>query len=206
MHEMILGEYIWKSKLDLDIDTMISAAYRIEENNPGGRKISNMGGYQNLAPVFDEDCETLAAKIEQSANNLIPKDLELYDNFEFRILELWVNINRSGDKNIPHVHVQYDFNRLTNNSVLSGTYYVQVPPKSGGIVFIKEKFNNTNFPIQAVKNPNNRFWAKQHQFSPDSNDCLFWFSDLKHYVEENDSSQDRISFSFNLQLVQNVDK
>ena len=206
MTKMILGEYIWSTKFDIDITQIKDKAYEIRSNNPNGRIVSNVGGYQSLTPIFDETCDILIENIEKYSNEIIAKDLELTNSVEFKLLELWVNINRTSHKNIPHVHLHHDYNRLTTHSILSGTFYVQIPPKSGGIVFTKNNFSDVNIPIQFIKNPNNKYWAKQHQFSPSAGDCLFWFSDIPHFVEENNSNEDRISFSFNLQLDIKQDK
>jgi uncharacterized protein (TIGR02466 family) len=55
-----------------------------------------------------------------------------FDKFDLVITEMWLNRNGPGDFNKAHIHP---------HAILSGVYYVKVPPNSGNV--ITSKFRQT---------------------------------------------------------------
>jgi uncharacterized protein (TIGR02466 family) len=100
---------------------------------------------------------------------------------------LWVNVMQKGAIHAPHIHP---------HSVISGTYYVAVPPKSGAI-----RFEDPRLPMMMAApprkpkaRPENRSFV---DVEPKAGMLLLWESWLRHGVEANGARGNRISVSFN---------
>lgn len=99
---------------------------------------------------------------------------------------LWVNVMNRGAVHSAHIHP---------HAVISGTYYVEVPPRAGVI-----RFEDPRLPLmmaapakrENAKQPNRRFV----EVSPKPGMLLLWESWLRHGVEANGAGR-RISISFN---------
>ena len=102
-------------------------------------------------------------------------NLTVYDlveaNIDFTLP--WVNINKPGDFNWPHKHL---------NSHFSAIYYLKVPKKSGDIVFLNP-FNKSVF-----------------KHTPQESTFIMFPSNIEHAVERNESKQERISIAFDINL------
>jgi len=103
---------------------------------------------------------------------------------------LWINVMEKGAVHTPHIHP---------HSVISGTYYVMVPPNSGAI-----RFEDPRLPLMMAapaKKPNAR--PENRSFvdvAPKPGLLLLWESWLRHGVETNQARGRRISVSFNYRL------
>jgi uncharacterized protein (TIGR02466 family) len=100
---------------------------------------------------------------------------------------LWVNVMQKGAIHAPHIHP---------HSVISGTYYVAVPPNSGAI-----RFEDPRLPMMMAApprkpkaRPENRSFV---DVEPKAGMLLLWESWLRHGVEANGARGNRISVSFN---------
>jgi uncharacterized protein (TIGR02466 family) len=100
---------------------------------------------------------------------------------------LWINVMEKGAIHAPHIHP---------HSVISGTYYVTAPPKSGAI-----RFEDPRLPMLMAAPPKkfktrleNRTFV---EVAPKPGMLLLWESWLRHGVEPNRASRPRISVSFN---------
>ena len=87
----------------------------------------------------------------------------------------------------PHIHP---------HSVISGTYYVTVPPRSGAIRFEDPRLALMMAapPRKPKARPENRLFV---DVAPRPGMLLLWESWLRHGVEPNRASGQRISVSFN---------
>jgi len=100
---------------------------------------------------------------------------------------LWVNVMQKGAIHAPHIHP---------HSVISGTYYVAVPPKSGAIRFEDPRLAMLMAapPKKPNARPENRSFV---DVEPKPGMLLLWESWLRHGVETNGARGNRISVSFN---------
>jgi len=110
------------------------------------------------------------------------KDLEL------NIKGSWVSeMYQNGDHGM-HVH--------TNESLLSGNFYIHTPENSGKLVFSRHEWMSDPFCLLRFNNPNSSN-SIEWSFTPKKGDLYIWKSDLPHRVETN-KNYSRIAISFNV--------
>jgi len=155
-----------------------------------GRIISNQGGWQshnlNLEiPIIDSLVKTIEKEIPFFANLL-----SLKKDYNLKLLEIWANINNQSDMNRPHVHP---------TMILSGVYYVKAPPNCGDIHFMNP--NSIDFPkLNTITADWNIYTAPEVIFKPEVSKLIIFPSHLMHYVVPNQTTKNRISFSFNIAI------
>jgi len=101
---------------------------------------------------------------------------------------MWANINPPGGYNRPHVHP---------NTLFSGVYYVKTPPNCGKLVCNDPRPGiQTVMPTRIKGTPPKHLWRECHLDVKEGRIIIFpaW---LWHSVEPNESSDIRISVSFN---------
>ncbi|MFM2045709.1 MAG: hypothetical protein RLY86_4285 [Pseudomonadota bacterium] len=100
---------------------------------------------------------------------------------------LWINVLDPGGFHGSHIHP---------NSVVSGTYYVQVPDGAGAI-----KFEDPRLPFLMAAPPRKPKAGREMQptisVTPRGGTVLLWESWLRHEVPLNRAEEERISVSFN---------
>lgn len=103
------------------------------------------------------------------------------------MVDCWVNVMGRNCQHSYHLHPL---------STISGTYFLQTPRGSGSL-----KFEDPRLPSFMGSPPrkSNAKLANRHfyEFSPQEGDLVLFESWLKHEVTPNQSSQNRISVSFN---------
>jgi len=104
-----------------------------------------------------------------------------------RLDSLWVNVMKSGAVHSGHIHP---------HSIISGTFYVAVPPGSGAL-----KLEDPRLPMlmaaplrseDAPREVQPFFYAE-----PEAGTVFLWESWLRHEVMPNGAKAERISISFN---------
>lgn len=98
---------------------------------------------------------------------------------------LWINVMDPGGFHGAHIHP---------NSIISGTYYVEVPDGSGAI-----RFEDPRLPLMMAAPPRRKKSPDQPSvaFTPTAGSLLMWESWLRHEVSLNRAETERISISFN---------
>jgi len=112
---------------------------------------------------------------------------ELAWNVKPKLDSLWVNLLRSGGHHSAHIHP---------HSILSGTFYVEVPKDSGLI-----RFEDPRLPMMMAA-PMRRADAPEElqpfvSIEPRPGLLLLWESWLRHEVMPAAAKGDRLSISFN---------
>ena len=118
--------------------------------------------------------------------------LGVKNKLNFKVSNLWVNINGKGAMHRPHLHV---------GSILSGIYYISVPKNSGNTCF-----SNPNlFAFNCLpKNAYEKYTINNSSevfYELIDSKLLIFPSHLLHYVFPNKSNQNRITISFTSFLV-----
>jgi uncharacterized protein (TIGR02466 family) len=135
--------------------------------------------FARLVKVIDKHCLAYAKELHWDLRGTKP-----------RCDSLWVNVLPEGGSHASHIHL---------NSVISGTFYVAVPPGSGPIVYEDPRLGfMMAAPPKLAKLPQN---MKQHvSFKPEVGTLMLWESWLRHEVPLNRADGNRISVSFNYVL------
>ncbi len=166
------------------------------EDKAGQRwsKEHGYGGYTSYASLNDLTVRATAfAELERA----LAREVALFarkaefdlGRKKLRLDSLWINVMNKGAVHAPHIHP---------HSVVSGTYYVAVPPRSGAIRFEDPRLSMLMAaPAKKAKaRIENRFFV---DVTPKPGLLLLWESWLRHGVEANGSASPRISVSFNYQ-------
>jgi uncharacterized protein (TIGR02466 family) len=100
---------------------------------------------------------------------------------------IWINVLAPGGTHAAHIHP---------HSVVSGTYYVSVPPSADVI-----KFEDARLGLMMAAPPRKAGARRENRtfitVAPKPGTVLLWESWLRHEVPVNRSRKDRISLSFN---------
>ena len=100
---------------------------------------------------------------------------------------LWVNLLKSGGHHSGHIHP---------HSIISGTFYVEVPPRSGTI-----RFEDPRLPLMMAAPPRREDSLEELKsfvsVEPRPGLLLMWESWLRHEVMPGTGKGDRLSISFN---------
>jgi len=189
---------IWHQK-DCGLDTQQFVDFAIDHRGAmSGRQASNEGGYQSN-DWGSEMIHTIEpwkglSEVIYSAVDVACQDLGFKD-FAMLITNGWLNINGPGDLNHCHSHP---------GAMFAGVYYAKVPPKSGGITFLRpfdegHKFKSWGTAYNYVHgtNPLNNEIAA---YDPEPDQLFIFPADTLHRVETNKGSEERISYSFNVTL------
>ena len=177
-------------KFDDYKDQIIKDIYYEKNNDPEGRKLSNVGGWQSDAVGIEECKSRFIQKIMiESLTGFKPMSNKTYMK-----VEGWTNVNKPGDYNRLHDHPVCE---------LSGVLWIKIPPNSGYIRFVDpqlfSRYKELDSYTEEFKEPTNSFMT--YNFYPKEGTMLIFPSVLQHEVTENKSSEDRISYSFNIQLI-----
>jgi uncharacterized protein (TIGR02466 family) len=97
-----------------------------------------------------------------------------------RLDSLWVNLLKAGGQHSGHIHP---------HSIISGTFYVEVPPKSGAI-----RFEDPRLPLMMAAPPRAETFVT---VQPRPGLLLMWESWLRHEVLAGTGRGERLSISFN---------
>ena len=172
-----------------DTHKIIDLIYQIKSSDKSNIKYSNIKGWHS-SPNLQCNNDIIA-----NLPNLISDIKELLDEMGMNIKminihSMWAMINPPGSYNLSHIH---------GHCTLSGVLYLKTPKDCGKIIFenpidvgvgLYEFLNNPEFT-----NSYNSF-----SITPESNLLLLFHPNLRHHVEINESQEDRISISFNINL------
>ena len=154
-----------------------------ENNYPGYTSYASLSDLTWRSPFFEELKKLLDLHVKIFVEEL---DFDL-EGRNLKLEDLWINILSEGGNHSAHLHP---------NSVISGTIYISMPPKTSAI-----KFEDPRLPMMMAA-PSRLVNAKEYlkpfiYVNPSVGDVLLWESWLRHEVPANNSSEERISISFN---------
>jgi len=177
---------IWQARL-AQFDGRLAAwsdtveAMRAASPVPAGR--TNRAGWNSqdnavldnagFAPLRDEVRRIVAGLIHEMAGTARPF-----------VLQSWVNMHDRGGFNFLHMH---------DNVLLSGCFYIRVPPGSGALVFREPRPGVLHSPFKG-NGPNA---SKDVRLAPSAGLLVLFPHWLEHFVEPHDNDEPRIAIAFN---------
>jgi uncharacterized protein (TIGR02466 family) len=179
-------------------DDVLHSCLSIAADDAAGQAWSKEKGYRgytsyaslNDLPKRDPSMAALKAALDKHAA-AFAKALNLdLGGRKLKLDSLWINVLEPGGAHSGHIHP---------HSVLSGTYYVDVPPGSSAL-----KLEDPRLPLMMAA-PTRREDAPEEErtfvyVTPRAGDVLMWESFVRHEVPANGAKRARVSMSFNYSL------
>jgi uncharacterized protein (TIGR02466 family) len=185
--DFLFPEFVYTNLIDIDCKKIQNYSYELMEKNKGVQK-SNRGGWQSM-DLFDENIFFTSIKKDLK---YFKEALQIFD-MNFYLDNFWFNINRKNNFNVIHEHLGH---------FISGVLYVKCPDNCGNIVFTDSSAQIRDSYMYNLgligKLPKNNVFLRQWQYTPKEGLLLMFPSWLEHYVEPNESDEDRISIAFNI--------
>ncbi len=190
---MVFSTPIWASLInDYEILNVKLYSYikKIQTDQPDGIKRSNLKGWHS--PDFNQEDAEIKLFIESISPNIqkVVNDMgwdPIRNNI--KLTNIWSVVNKKNASNSRHTH---------SNSYISAAYYVKAPKNCGDIYFYDPRSANTiRTPI--IKE-STRLGMQQVNISPQEGLLIMFPSYLHHSVGENNSDEERIVISFNIDL------
>jgi len=186
------------SALPAFLDQLRIATLAIAQTDAEGQTWSHNAGYAGYTsyasiddlperdPAFAALIDRLAPHLAEFANLL---EFDLRGHVPV-IDSIWVNVLEPGGSHTGHIHT---------NSVISGTFYLDVPEGASAIRFEDPRLDKMMAapPRKARASAHNKPFVS---VQPSPGTVLLWESWLRHEVPVNRANQDRISISFNAVL------
>ena len=166
--------------------------YKLYEKDTKGIERSNRGGWHSKNFNLSEENsiqKKFAIKIQEYILDCFQNMGWKIKDKNIRIKEMWAIINGKENFNVIHTHP---------NCYLSSAYYVKASKNCGG--FIAENPNIAKryaFPQIANRNELN---VEAARIEVEEGDLLLFPSYLPHKVGKNESGNDRIVISFNVDI------
>src|SRR5579859_992650 len=177
---------IWQSRLTAlapHFPAWVAAieAMRAAQPEPAGRS-NRQGWNSDDKAVFDQPVFTELHAAIRACCDFALRQMGMAEP-AYR-LESWVNIHDRGGFNFLHMH---------DGCLLSGVFYLQVPPGSGCLTFRDPRPGVIGSPFKGGG-------ANGHsdvQLNPEAGLAVLFPNWLDHYVEPHDNDSPRIALSFN---------
>lgn len=177
---------------------LLDACRMLAEEDAAGRawcRAHGYGGYTSYASLADlpqraSAFAALKTRLDRHARTYADElSLDL-GRRRLRLDDLWVNVLKPGAAHSGHIHP---------HSVLSGTYYVDVPKGASAL-----KLEDPRLPLMMAAPPRRAGAAEEDRtfvyLQPQAGALLMWESFLRHEVPANGARRPRVSISFNYGL------
>jgi len=184
---------VYQSNLDVKkewVDYAINCNYERMRSNNGDISVSK---------YVLNDITDLQKEIKIHIDNYTKKFLKVKNNLNFYFLNSWLVKHHPHDFAQSHCHI---------NSLISGVFYLTVPPNSGDLKFSKTHSHtnlfNQNIAIdyESYNNINADTWL----INSVEGQIILFPSFMEHSVTENLSNQVRYSLAFNLYVKGDIGK
>ena len=170
-------------------DDLIDHVYKLKKQDPNGYIVSNRGGWQSKSFSLKFDGDIIHTTIID-----VLKSFPVIKNTTQMITAAWININYPGAYNTIHSHP---------NTHLSGVMWIKSPKDCGVISFVNpnEHASDTEIISYTQEFKDKLFIHQSYWLPPVEGRMIIFPSHLLHEVKENKSNEDRISVSFNVNLI-----
>ena len=174
-------------------DELILYSYEQQKIDPSGVEKSNNGGWHSKSRYANSQNPVSSIVINTIKSILNNKNVFKIKDLSKAKMQMWININKPGDFNIKHNHPGSD---------LSGVFWVKSLQRSGDLTFYSPNVMTQIAQINSIKDEIGKklFITPTVEIQPLEGVIVLFPSDLTHSVQKNNSDEDRISVSFNIDL------
>lgn len=179
----------------IDIGSMLKSCRAIAEGDRAGQRWSKEHGYKGYTsyaslddlPKRDPNFAELKQALDKHAA-AFARDLHFdLEGRKLKFDSIWVNVLEPGGVHTAHIHP---------NSVLSGTFYVDVPANASAL-----KLEDPRHAMMMAA-PSKREDTPEAErafvyITPKVGEVLMWESFIRHEVPMNQARKSRVSVSFN---------
>lgn len=179
----------------LDNRALLAACRAIAAEDEAGKRWSREKGYRGYTsyaslddlPKRDPDIGALKQALDKHAARFA-RELHLdLGGKRLRLDSIWINVLEPGGVHTSHIHP---------HSVLSGTYYVDVPAGASSL-----KLEDPRHPLMMAAPPRREDAPEGEKafvyVAPRAGEVLMWESFVRHEVPANQARKARVSISFN---------
>ena len=169
-------------------ERVISYIYNERKKSKDSVVKSNKGGWQSEANYHLHD-----NILQNIVNGGLSSHWDYYKKLKFSYNGIWFNINNQGHYNLMHSHAGCE---------LSGVLWIKTPSNCGALEFQSpHEFNgDRNLRLLHEEFKEKTYNYPAFRFNPMEGCMIIFPSYLYHHVESNQSDEDRISLSFNINL------
>ena len=186
--------FLRKQFLDPAANAGLEKAVRARAAAQPGVKVSNTGGWQSEADLFDwpePEVRTFAAELDRAIQQFVSFGQAAPVRLKIRRAG-WANVNRAGDYNNLHNHPQQH---------LAAVYYVKAqPPGSPGAPDGLLELRDPR-PAAGFGGYETLFSAYPMRFAPEPGMLVMFPAFVDHLVHPHHGPEDRISLAINIQFV-----
>lgn len=181
---------IWNYNLETinrtQYEEAIEYCNELKRNSPG-RKVSNYGGWQSNDLLRDVLSTPLAPFLKEIRPLFADLLASIGSSVAVEYVNVWVNINKKGDKNTMHTHPSTSF---------AGVFYLT--DNNSEIVFERECGIALWWQACLASKNDTLSTFKQVIYEPKRGNVLIFPPWLQHAVRDNEQDDDRISIAFNI--------
>ncbi len=167
--------------------------YNLNKEDPKGVERSNQGGWHSK-PFDLKEKDSAPFKFFVSIQMYVADTFKeygwKYNPGKVNLTEMWAIINKKSNFNLEHTHP---------NNYLSAAYYVKAPENCGSF-----KITNPNLISReriTMSDKKTEFNQNIAHIKPNEGDLLLFPAYLPHSVGMNQSDEDRIVISFNVDIL-----
>ena len=163
----------------------------LRKNNPNGiSKSNNLGWHSENFDLKNSEVTFFVKSIGYNLNKAI-KDMGWdSEKNEIKISAMWSIVNGKNASNSRHIH---------SNNFISAAYYVRAPEECGDIVFYDPR--DAKVIRKPMTSTSNKLNTEVVNISPKEGLLVLFPSYLHHSVNQNNSTDERMVISFNVNLI-----
>lgn len=178
----------------VDLRALLASCRMIATEDEAGKAWSKEKGYRgytsyaslNDLPKRDPEFSTLAKLLDKHAA-AFARELNFASARRLKLDSIWINVLEPGGAHSGHIHP---------HSVLSGTFYVDVPAGSSAL-----KLEDPRLAMMMAAPPRRDDGPESERafvyVTPKAGEVLMWESFVRHEVPANGAKKARVSVSFN---------
>ena len=185
----LFPSFIGEKMCKFNTDSISEKLYEMKKNFPETLGNSSKKGWHS--PYFGKNDAELISLLQDLRDDIRSLVNEIGMSFSsIEVTDMWAMINEKGSYNTSHIH---------GNCDLSGVLYIKCPKNCGNIVF-ENPIDMGSGVYEKMKNPEYANMYGAFSIEPVENLLLLFHPNQRHYVDVNESDEDRISISFNMKL------